>query len=464
MSDFNLRTFIDTDSYKLSHWKQYPDKTNYMFSYLEARKGGKFSHTVFFGLRYILNNLKVPTAEEVEEGAEFAKAHGVPFNKKGWLRIVELGYYPIKIRAVPEGAIIPENNILMSVESTDPETFWIASWLETQFVRLWYPITVATNSWNIKQMIKGFCDKTSDTPDEDIKFKLHDFGARGVSCAEQALIGGMAHLISFFGSDTILGVLGANKIYGVESGMSGFSISASEHSTMTMHGRDNEVGAYKQMIREYGSDAVFACVSDSYDIYNAVEHIWGGELKEAVEQMDAMLVIRPDSGDPVEVVTKVIKLLDKKFGHQMNSKGYKVLKNVRVIQGDGVDHDSILSILKAITDLGYSSDNVNFGSGGALLQKHNRDTCKFAFKCSYAKVNGKGVDVFKSPATAQWKKSKKGLLDLVPGVKSGTCKTVNGNDGVGGLLTTYYKDGEIIHKDSFDDIRRRANEVPLVQA
>lgn len=456
-----LYSFLDTDSYKLSHWKQYPEGTTEMFSYLESR-GGKYSHTVFFGLKYILSQLNVPTTEEVKLGAEFAKKHGVPFNEKGWLKIAELGYWPVEIKAVPEGAIIPTSNILMSIQSTDPETFWVASWLETRLVRLWYPITVATNSWNIKQMIMGFAERTSDDPKADIMFKLHDFGSRGVSCAEQALIGGMAHLTSFFGSDNVLGILGANEIYGVKDEMAGFSISASEHSTMTMHTKEKEAEAYRQMIKEYGSDAIFACVSDSYDIYNAVEHIWGGELKEAVEQMDAMLVVRPDSGDPVTVVTKIVKLLDKKFGHQMNTKGFKLLNNVRVIQGDGVDQESIFAILKAITDLGYSSDNVNFGSGGALLQKHNRDTCKFAFKCSHAVVKGKSVDVYKSPATAQWKKSKKGMLDLVHDI-SGKVKTIEG-PGSGSLLVKYYKDGEYLHKDTFDEIRARVNEPALKQA
>ena len=181
-----LHIALDSDSYKLSHWKQYPKNTTSMFSYFESR-GGRYPNTLFFGLQYYLKKyLTTPiTMENVEEAAEFAIAHGESFNLEGWKRVVNVhgGHLPVRIKAVPEGSLIPVSNILMSVESTDPELFWIVSWLETMLVRVWYPTTVATQSWHIKQNIKKFLEETADDP-ETISFKLHDFGSRGVSSQE----------------------------------------------------------------------------------------------------------------------------------------------------------------------------------------------------------------------------------------------------------------------------------------
>jgi len=215
---------LDTDSYKLSHWVQYPPKTTSMYSYLESR-GGKYGHTVMFGLQPILKRLEQGfTMDDVNEARDFAAAHGEPFNYDGWSACYAKhnGAFPVRIRAVAEGVVVPVSNILMSVESTDPEFFWVVSYLETVLMRMWYPITVATQSWTIKQIIRGYLDRTADDTDAEINFKLHDFGSRGVSSYESACIGGAAHLTQFMGSDTMAGVRFANHYY--KSPMSGFSI------------------------------------------------------------------------------------------------------------------------------------------------------------------------------------------------------------------------------------------------
>lgn len=452
-----ISTVLDTDSYKFSHWVQYPKGTTAMYSYLESR-GGEFPKTLFFGLQYYLKQyLTNPiTAEEVEEAAEFAKLHGTPFNYEGWMHIVNEhgGKLPVRIKAVREGSLVPTSNILMSVESLDPKVFWVVSWLETMLVRLWYPITVATNSHYIKLLIKQFMEDTSDGGLEGLDFKLHDFGSRGVSSQESAMIGGAAHLVNFKGSDTIAGVYAANKFY--DSEMSAFSIPASEHSTMTMWGRENEVEAYRNMLKQYEGQPIFACVSDSYDIYNAVEHLWGGELKEEVQRFGGTVVVRPDSGHPATVVLKTLELLDKRFGSEVNSKGYKVINNnVRVIQGDGIEYRSIAEILKYVTAAGFSAENVNFGMGGALLQKMDRDTCKFAFKCSAAEVDGEWIDVYKDPVDS-FKTSKKGKMRLV---KDGpTYYTVREEEApAGDELVTVYESGEILETCTLEEVRSRAD-------
>jgi len=449
---------LDVDSYKFSHWLQYPANTSYMFSYLESR-GGKYSNTLFFGLQYLIKQhlTKPITPAMVEEAKLFAEAHGEPFNYEGWMYIAKdlKGKLPIRIRAVAEGAVVPTSNILMSVESTDPKVFWVVSFFETLLMRVWYPITVATQSFHIKKLIKSYLEKTSDDANAEISFKLHDFGSRGVSSQESAGIGGAAHLVNFLGSDTVAGVYYANHFY--NNKMAGFSIPAAEHSTMTMWGRENEVEAYRNMLKQYAKPgALVAVVSDSYDLYNAVENLWGGTLKDEVVNSGAIVVIRPDSGNPPEVVLKTLQLLESKFGVTYNKKAYKVLNNVRVIQGDGINEESIRQILEVATSYGYSASNIAFGMGGALLQQVNRDTQKFAFKCSAARVDGKLVPVFKSPKTDLGKQSKKGLLDLV--LKGNKFETVEGLDNVGSVLKVVYENGQLIKEQTLDEIRKRSNE------
>jgi nicotinamide phosphoribosyltransferase len=429
-----------------------------MFSYLESR-GGKYGQTLFTGLQPILKRLENGfSLADVEEARDFAAAHGEPFNYEGWVACYNAhgGRFPVRIKAVAEGTVVPVSNCLLTVESTDPRFFWIVSYLETMIMRVWYPITVATQSWTIKQIIKGYLDRTSDDAAAELPFKLHDFGSRGVSSRESAEIGGAAHLVNFMGSDTMPGIRYANYYY--KSKMAGFSIPAAEHSTITMWGREYEADAYRNMIKQYGR-GLYAVVSDSYDLYNAIENIWGGTLYDEVVNSGGMLVVRPDSGNPPEVVLKALQLLDKKFGSTYNKKGYKVINHVRVIQGDGINEDSIRAILEAATAAGFSATNVAFGMGGALLQQVNRDTQRFAFKCSEATVNGVSVDVYKDPVTDSGKRSKRGRLDLVKlGTHGSKYETIKGSAPFGSLLRTVFENGAVVKEYALEEVRARAAE------
>lgn len=461
---------LNTDSYKASHWLQYPPGTDRTFFYVESR-GGVYDRTVFFGLQAILKAwLSRPvTHADVDEARDFFAIHGEPFNEAGWRRIVDLhgGRLPMRIRAVPEGAVVPTHQALVTIESTDPEAFWLPSYLETLLLRLWYPVTVATLSWQVKRTIRGFLERTSDDVAGQLPFKLHDFGARGVSSAESAAIGGMAHLVNFLGTDTVQGVLAAREFYGEP--MAGYSIPAAEHSTITSWGRDREADAYRNMLRHFAKPGgLVAVVSDSYDIFHAIREHWGKTLRDEVIASGGTLVVRPDSGDPVEVVHQCITLLDEAFGHTKNGKGYKLLNHVRLIQGDGVNPDSIRAILERITSVGYAADNIAFGMGGALLQKVDRDTQKFALKCSAARIDGQWVDVFKAPVTDAGKFSQRGRLTLIRHREYGTYKTVpipasleRAEDlvpehGWEHAMETVWENGELVKKWSFADVRARS--------
>jgi nicotinamide phosphoribosyltransferase len=352
------------------------------------------------------------TEKDVEEAEDYVSAHlGTDiFNKEGWLYIAKdlKGRLPIEIKAVPEGTVVNNKNVLFTMVNTDPKCFWLTNFLETLLVQVWCPTTVATNSREMRKIVQKYMLETCETI-EGIQFKVHDFGCRGVSSMETAGIAGIAHLLSFEGTDTVPALVVGREYYG--SDCAGYSIPASEHSTMTSH--KTETDAMRNMLEQFESSPTVACVSDSYDIFNACDSIWGSELKDKVMQRNGTLVIRPDSGDPMEVLPMMFQILGAKFGYTVNSKGYKVLdSHVRVIQGDGIDIESMENILEKLKSLKWSADNIAFGSGGGLLQRHHRDTLKCAFKCSYIEINGIGRKVYKNPITDPGKKSFKGLVTL----------------------------------------------------
>ena len=455
---------LNTDSYKVSMFKQYPAGTTGVYSYIESR-GGQYDRTLMFGLQaFIKEYLLDPiTQADIDVADEILTAHGEPFNREGWQYILDThkGYLPLVIRAVPEGSVVPVSNVLATVENTDPECFWLTTYLETALLRaVWYGTTVATQSYTIKQVIAEYLEKTGDPA--AIDFKLHDFGARGVSSMESAGIGGAAHLVNFMGSDTITGVLYAREYY--NAGVAGFSIPAAEHSTVTSWGREGEVDAYRNMLKQFGREgSILAVVSDSYDVFNAAAKLWGEELRDEVIASGATVVIRPDSGDPVAVNRQLIEILGQKFGYTTNAKGFKVLNNVRLIQGDGVNELSIRSILGAFMAMGWSADNIAFGMGGALLQIVNRDTQRFAMKCSSIQINGVWQDVVKDPVTDSGKRSKGGRVTLwqsggefASGVRPPSGWTDRGFGGWTEAMQTVFRDGQIIREYDFAEVRANA--------
>lgn len=445
---------LNTDSYKYSMPFQYPEGTEYVYSYIESR-GGPWNETLFFGLQAFIKQYLVRpiTREDVDEAEAIVTAHGEPFYREGWDYIVnELGgRLPVRIRAVPEGTRVPVKNVLATVENTDPKCWWLTTFLETALLRaVWYPTTVATNSYESKKIILEYLERNGDPG--LIDFKLHDFGARGVSSEESAALGAAAHLVNFMGTDTISGLVLARRFYGHD--IAGFSIPAAEHSTITSWGKENEVAAYRNMVDRFGRPgSIFAVVSDSYDIYNAC-HLWGTELKEAVIKSGATLVVRPDSGNPSEVVVKCLRILDEHYGHTINSKGFRVLNNVRVIQGDGIDHTTIRSILFSMEVAGYSADNVAFGQGGALLQAVTRDTMKWAMKCSAVRVNGEWRQVFKDPVTDPGKASKRGRVTLYQDRDGRFWSGVE--DWEPSALQTVFENGELMNEITFEQVRKNA--------
>lgn len=458
------------DAYKYSHHKLYYPGTTKVYSYFESR-GGKFDYSIFFGLQYFIKRYlegTVITKEMVDEAA--ALMPGIfgrddVFDRSKFDYIVEKhgGKLPVRIKAVPEGTRVLVNNVMMTIESTDPNCFWLTNFLETLLVQIWYPCTVATQSNETHKIVqKYYAETASNEAQEGIDFVLNDFGFRGVSSVESAGIGGAAHLLNFRGSDTIMASVFAQQYYNTAT-VWGMSVPATEHSVCTLLGKEGELDIFKHVLNTFPTGIV-SCVSDSYNIFKACAEYWGGALKEQILNRDGTLVIRPDSGDPVATLLKVFDILMEHFGYTTNEKGYKVLpKQVRVIQGDGINIDSIREIYAALKKHKISAENLVLGMGGALLQKVNRDTQKFAFKCSYAEVNSKGVEVQKNPieidalgnTSISFKKSKAGKLKLVK--LNGAHKTVKEGEipELQDELVTVFENGKLLKEDTFEAIRER---------
>lgn len=453
---------LNTDSYKLSHWQQYAEGTEYISYYIESR-GGEWDEATFFGLQATLKEyFTTPiTQEQIDVAEKWAHAHGEPFNREGWEYILKAhkGYLPLEIRAIPEGLTIPNRNVMATVINTDPNCFWLGSYVETALLRgAWYGTTVATQSREIKKIITAALEKSGDP--EGLLFKLHDFGGRGVSSYESAGIGGAAHLVNFMGTDTIAGALFAQEYYNTDE-MVAYSIPAAEHSTQTLLGRAGEAKQQMRMLEQFGGKfPLIAVVSDSYDIYESTKR-WATEFRQAVIESNSCIVVRPDSGKPSEVVLKVLETFEEhlpKGDVTVNDKGYKVLPRFfRVIQGDGINIHSIKEILDTIMDAGWSADNIAFGMGGALLQQINRDTLKFAMKASAARINGVWVDVFKDPITDPGKQSKKGRLTLVQDDSNNyrTVRLHEVGDQVDVMRTVYYNGG-MVTEYTFQEVRENA--------
>lgn len=459
----NLNNLIlNSDSYKTSHWVQYPKGSEYLSSYIEARKGDY--DVVFFGLQaFIKEYLSTPiTHQDIDEAEKVIQAHGLTFNRAGWEHLIEKhdGYLPLRIQAVPEGSIVPVSNVVCQVINTDPEFYWLPSYIETALLRaIWYPSTVASVSHYCKEIIRQALEKSADNT-ESLPFRLHDFGSRGASSQETVALGSLAHLVNFAGTDSMTALVAASRWYKMSDDMPAFSIPAAEHSTMTAWGRDGETAAFHNMIDQFGGeDKAFSVVSDSYDLWNAIDNIWGDALKEEVKNMGGTLVIRPDSGEPTKVVREALERLAVKFGTTVNSKGYKVLPDyVRIIQGDGISPQSLSKIIDVVIKAGFSIENVTFGMGGGLLQQVNRDTMSWAMKSSAIRIDGAWKDIYKDPVTSRSKRSKKGRLALVKG-DNGQLKTVKENEmnePADNLLRDVYVDGQLLIEDSLTTIRERA--------
>lgn len=468
--DMNEHNLIWTlDSYKQTHNEMYQDDTEIVYSYLESRLGGMYDYTKFFGLQYILKKwlIGVVVTKELIDEAEPALIEHFKFNNMKWSRekwdyIVEKhgGKLPIKIKAVKEGSKIPVGNVLMTVENTGGnKTRWLTNALETVLQQVWHPITVCTRSDLIVSIIKQAFKETVDDNNQWLSdFYLHDFSQRGVSSMEEAGIGGMAHLVNSKGTDSLMAIPYATNYYYANIEGLAYSVPASEHSIQTALGKEYEFEVTKQLINKY-PNGILSIVSDSYDIENAV-HTYCTTLKDAIMSRNGKFVVRPDSprfnaDTPANQILWITQKLWDGFGGHINTKGYKVLdSHIGQIYGDSLTENDIFESLELLKSNGFSAEASLYGCGSYLVRKLNRDTMRFAFKCSAQKRNGVWYDIYKNPKDIT-KKSKSGLLKLID--DNGVIKTVNHHEYLDkeDLLIDVFSNGELLIDYTFNEIRNR---------
>lgn len=522
-----------TDVYKLGHMRSYKPGTTKVYSYLCARSTKKYDDALFFGLQHYLKLLETPITQA--DGEEFLSYYTMILGSQPPQDItdkinalVKVGYLPLEIKAVPEGTIIDNKNVLATVTNTLPEFYWVVGFVESLLLKVWAPTTVATKSLQFKRLVSKYTKETSDS-DFLLPFLVHDFGYRGVSSEETAELCGAGHLVNFCGTDTVPAVKFMKEIYKGE-GLIGASVPATEHSVQCSFGPTLEgQKAYVNHNLDLNPTGLMSMVSDGYDYFNQMlmQVLTDPAIKKRILERDGKYVVRPDSGDPksilcgtaisfnneedakqfivgkinswgtltasmqaVEVGGKyyqakikskevtagfnykleleevsptpemkgTFRILDEQFGSTINSKGYKELNpKIGVIYGDGMYFERYQDILETMKQMGYANTNLVVGIGGLLLQQHNRDDLGFAFKATYAEINGQATELYKDPATDPGKKSHKGLMTLLQNPDTGKYHTLDQQSSDnGGLLVTVYKNGKVIKEYTLSEIRERA--------
>lgn len=472
LGDLLNQPILNADTYKATHWTfEHPDFEN-SYGYIEARRGGEFTHIQFLGLQYALRFylMQRVTMEMIDEAEAELTAHGIPFNRAAWVRVVDFhdGFIPVRIKALPEGVVIAQGNVLVTVESTDPELPGMAAYVETMLLRaVHYPTTIATRSMRWWKMIDAFVEETGEAPAD---FLMVDFGARGAHSTEAAGLGGMAHLVNFQVTDNLMGIRFAKHAYPWD-GMPGFSIPATEHSVTTSWGAENEKAFFEHILETHGDKPGLggvgrypvSVVIDTYD-QDAAIRTWltpesEGGLLDKLKASNMRVVLRPDSGDPIINVIHCLELVGSLVGYETNDKGYRVLPDyVRVIQGDGINEDTLRRIMARASYHKWSIDNLVFGSGGGLLvHEAERDTHRFAMKTSEVVIGGQTNAVQKTVKTDPTKASKKGRFAVVFGNQSDKLQTIQEQDMEPhdvDHLRVVYEDGILYNQQSWDDVRK----------
>jgi nicotinamide phosphoribosyltransferase len=384
--------------------------------------------------------------------------------------LCKLGYFPLEIKAVEEGTVMPVRNVLMTITSTHPDFHWAVGYVESLLLKLWYSITVASCCLKYRETVDKYFEETVSQDMMFLKdFTVHDFGYRGDASEEGAAISGAAHLLSFLGSDTVPALPFVLRYYNakIEEPIM-YSVPASEHSIVCSFGKDDELASFRNMLRLYPTGIV-SMVSDTFNVYRVLTE-FAEILKPEILARDGKCVFRPDSGNPEYIICGdpnatvgsnewkgAIRLLDEMFGSTLNDKGFKILNpKCGLLYGDGMYLERYIRTLDRLKDMGYASSNLVIGVGG-ILRNHSRDTMGYAIKATHIEVNGEPREIEKDPITDSKKKSHKGLMYLTKNDKNEyvTIDQCTSEEEKTGLLKTVFKDGKILYETSLSEIRER---------
>lgn len=479
------------DFYKISHREQYPEKTEMVYSTWTSRESRikAITGVVAFGFQCFIKGFLIdyfdkyffgrPTEDVVAEYKRLIKfTLGVEDPDASHIEALhKLGYLPIRIKAVKEGTVVPIRVPMLTIENTEPEFFWLTNYLETLMsCTMWMPSTSATIAFQYRKILEHYAKETGGDLGF-VPFQGHDFSMRGMGALASSKSSGAAHLLSFFGTDTIPAICFLEEFYNadVEKEVVGTSIPATEHSVMCAHGQD-EYESYRYIIEDVYPNGFVSIVSDTWDLWHVVGKVIP-TLKDKIMARDGRVVIRPDSGDPVkiicgdseateEIIRKgVIESLWDTFGGTTNEKGYNVLDgHIGAIYGDSITLDRAIAICEGLKAKGFASTNVVFGIGSYTYQSNTRDTFGFALKSTFVVIDGKGKKIFKDPKTDNGvKKSQLGLVAVIRN-KEGRIEYIDdltleqrakleeeGRD----LLEDIFIDGKLVRDETLAEIRQR---------
>lgn len=485
------------DFYKADHRSQYPVGTTEVYANFTPRSAalgkvadGFDNKIVFFGLQYFIKHFLIETWNEQffkkpkdQVVAAYKRRMDASLGKDSIsvdhiASLHDLGYLPIRIKALPEGSRVPIGVPVLTIVNTKPEFFWLTNYLESVIsCYLWKPVTSATTAFEYRRMLTQSALTTGGNMDF-VRFQAHDFSYRGLSGMQDACISGAAHLTSFWGTDSVPAIDFVEDYYGADADKEpvGFSVPATEHSVMCMGMQDGELETFRRLINDVYPAGIVSVVSDTWDFWRVItEYVF--LLKEDILKRDGKLVIRPDSGDPIKIICGdpdapegtpehkgAIECLWNVFGGTVTDKGFRKLdSHIGLIYGDSISLERAQKIMKGLITKGFSSDNIVLGIGSFTYQYVTRDNFGFAMKATSGIVNGERRDIFKSPKTdSGTKKSAKGLLRVEE--ENGMYKLYDQqteDQEKQGHLKAIYEDGKILIEYKLSDIRDRIDEEVL---
>jgi len=481
-----------TDSYKVGHHAMYPKGMTHLQSNFTPRSSriDGVDKVVFFGLQAFIKEVLEVQFDKFfgSDGIELIYTHtkrvekllGTKFDAQHWLDLWRLGYLPLKFCALEEGTECPLRVPMFTIENTVPGYGWLVNYIESILSNnIWMPMTSATTALILRRMLDSFARVSSDTP-EFVDWQGHDFSFRGMSSPEAGAASGAGHLLSFAGSDTLLAMDYADLYYsknGYPVKFSGGSVPATEHSVMCAGGKDDELETFRRLLKEYPT-GILSVVSDTWDLWKVITEILP-QLKDEIMARDGKLVIRPDSGDPVQIlcgrtgeeintygVSKnpaidkgVVELLYEIFPGPTNSKGFKTLdSHIGVIYGDSITYDRAQDICIRLFAKGFATTIPVLGVGSFTYQYVTRDTFGFAMKATWCKVDGEERNLFKDPITDNGiKKSAKGRLAVLKDVEGKLClvNEASPEQEASSELKPVWIDGRFVKEHTFREIAER---------
>lgn len=501
-----MNPLLLTDGYKTGHHQQYPQGTTLVYSNFTPRSNkhapAGCDQVVSFGQQMIMKQIHDAFQREFfakpkevvcgEMKKELSLYLNTDYDVSHFEALHTLGYLPIHVKAIKEGTLVGMKVPVLTIYNTHPDFYWVTNYLETIISNLlWKPMTSATIAYQYRKVLTSWMEKTDNERAWFIDWQGHDFSMRGMDSVDAVISSGLGHLTSFSGSDSLPAIHGARKYYG-ETGFVSGSVNATEHSVMCAGGKEDEIDTFRRLLNTYPT-GILSVVSDTWDLWKVcTEHVV--TLKEEIMARDGKLVIRPDSGDPVDIICGedrskamlpiakgneapsdkgVIELLWDVFGGTINEQGYKVLDgHIGAIYGDSITIERAEEICKRLEAKGFASTNIVLGVGSFTYQFNTRDTFGFAMKATYVELevpmygdmidqglNTKivGREIFKSPITDDGtKKSATGLLAVFRDDNDGAYRLHDHCDWETegkGELQTIYKNGAFSNQITLTEIR-----------